>query len=77
MFIRFRKCNNNATCNSACSDPSPANGSASMPRGSNFGEVAYISCDDGYVLQGAEQIVCESGPVWSETPICLKGTSCS
>lgn len=56
-----------------CGDPTPANGSASMPTGTNYEDIAVISCDEGYVLEGDEYIVCLNGSKWSDYPTCIKG----
>ncbi|XP_052807627.1 sushi, von Willebrand factor type A, EGF and pentraxin domain-containing protein 1-like [Mya arenaria] len=65
--------NDTATCTiQECSDPSPQNGTALYPKGKSFGEVAYVSCDDGYILQGDEQLTCLAGPLWNTIPECLK-----
>ncbi|XP_053398440.1 sushi, von Willebrand factor type A, EGF and pentraxin domain-containing protein 1-like [Mercenaria mercenaria] len=55
-----------------CGDPTPVNGSASFPDGTTYGETAFISCDEGYVLQGEEHITCEDGPTWSVNSTCLR-----
>lgn len=49
------------------------NGSVSLLSGRLFGDVAHVTCDDSYVLQGNRYITCLDGPVWSELPTCLKG----
>lgn len=58
---------------SDCGDPSPINGSANLPRGTTYREIAYISCASGYVIQGNSEIICGDGPAWSSLPTCLKG----
>ncbi|XP_052238371.1 sushi, von Willebrand factor type A, EGF and pentraxin domain-containing protein 1-like [Dreissena polymorpha] len=55
-----------------CSDPKPANGSVNLPHGVKFGSIAFISCNENYVLQGDAQITCVNGPVWSSTPKCIR-----
>lgn len=49
------------------------NGTVEVPTGTTYGEVGFVSCDEGYVLQGDQYIVCQSGPVWSSTPVCVRG----
>ncbi|XP_053398308.1 CUB and sushi domain-containing protein 3-like [Mercenaria mercenaria] len=61
------------TCNiQVCEDPTPDNGSAYTPDGTTFGETAFISCEDGYILQGEEHITCEDGATWSVNSTCLR-----
>lgn len=59
-----------------CGDPAPGNGSAVTPRGTTYGEIAYIECDNGFTLDGTAQIVCEDGPAWSSLPTCNKIGTC-
>ena len=56
-----------------CGDPSPTNGIAILPTGSTYGEVAFIKCNDSFVLQGLEHLTCEDGGTWSSNPTCIKG----
>ncbi|WAR08474.1 CSMD1-like protein [Mya arenaria] len=37
-----------------CGDPSPANGSANNPKGTTYGEVALIVCDEGFVINDCD-----------------------
>ncbi|XP_053398307.1 CUB and sushi domain-containing protein 1-like [Mercenaria mercenaria] len=55
-----------------CGDPSPTDGVAKVPTGTTYGEVAFISCNEGYILQGEEHITCEEGEIWSSYPSCIK-----
>lgn len=56
-----------------CSDPTPTNGSASLPSGAAYGQTAYISCDTGYALQGERYIICQAGAIWSDNTTCIRG----
>ncbi|XP_038073805.1 sushi domain-containing protein 2-like [Patiria miniata] len=48
----------------------PANGRKEVSRGS-VGGVASFTCDDGYTLQGDNELVCQENGQWSgEVPIC-------
>lgn len=61
-----------------CDDPTPANGSAAIPNGHQYGATAYISCDDGFDLVGDPYITCLNGSIWSSYPTCIRGTcNCS
>ncbi|KAH3735246.1 hypothetical protein DPMN_041709 [Dreissena polymorpha] len=65
--------NGSAECNLIdCSEPTIPNGNASLPTGTTYGEIAFVSCLSGYVLQGVAYITCEAGPVWSSQPECIK-----
>lgn len=57
-----------------CIDPTPENGTAMFPLGRIFGEVALISCNAGFVLDGEALISCEEGGVWSYNTTCLRGS---
>ena len=56
-----------------CGDPAPNNGQSDTPEGTTLGSVAGVSCNDGYVLSGDAILTCESGPVWSDIPSCIRG----
>lgn len=56
-----------------CSDPNPANGKVTAPRGFTYGEEVFISCDSGYILIGESYLACKDGPAWSGNASCLKG----
>jgi hypothetical protein len=60
---------------SDCGNPSITNGIANLPTGSTYGEVAFVSCNETYILQGNEYITCQDGGLWSSYPSCIKGTS--
>lgn len=55
---------------SDCGDPAPTHGSAAAPKGTTFGEVAIISCDDGYTLDGEYFITCLETGNWSSYGKC-------
>ena len=60
---------------SDCGDPAPTHGSAVTPEGTTLGEMAFISCEDGYTLVGVSPITCQDDLQWSSSPACvLKGT---
>ena len=54
-----------------CGDPTPANGTAVAFKGTTYGEVAYITCNEGFFLQGSTHILCNESGVWSSSPSCL------
>lgn len=56
-----------------CQDPSPQNGSAVLPSGLGYGQLAFITCDEGFILSGEEIISCQAAGVWSADPVCLRG----
>lgn len=56
-----------------CEDPSPVNGNALYPNGKTFGEVAFVSCDNGYGLVGNMYVSCLAGRVWSSNTTCERG----
>lgn len=58
---------------SDCGDPVPINGQSDTPEGSTIGAVASVRCNDGFVLFGDDLLTCESGPVWSDYPTCVRG----
>lgn len=55
----------------SCPEPSPIeHGRVSAPNRSLFAEIEYM-CDEGYVLVGNKNRVCEESGEWSlEEPIC-------
>lgn len=57
----------------ACVNPTPDNGSALYPHGLIYNELAFISCDEGYILVGDAVISCMSSGSWSSDVFCLKG----
>jgi hypothetical protein len=54
-----------------CGSPPIANGQAKTPTGTTYGEVAFITCDEGFTLQGDEHVRCEAGGNWSSDPTCI------
>ena len=56
-----------------CSDVSIDNGTASMPTGTTYGEIAFMSCDSGFVIMGETYIVCNASGSWSSVTTCLRG----
>ncbi|XP_038072987.1 sushi domain-containing protein 2-like [Patiria miniata] len=54
----------------------PTNGRKEVSRGS-VGGVASFTCDDGYTLQGENELVCQENGTWSgEVPICEASVIC-
>ena len=64
-------------CRLDCGDPTPTNGSADLPRGTTYGAVAIVACDEGFDMLGSNYIVCQNGSKWSEVTTCqIKGKQC-
>jgi hypothetical protein len=59
-----------------CLMPSVANGTiADTPNGTTFNETAFISCIDGFNLNGSSSVTCEDDGNWSTLPTCdIRGT---
>lgn len=51
--------------------PNITNGEINAPGGTNYGDVALVSCDEGYLLNGSALLVCENGGVWTSLPTCV------
>lgn len=61
-------------CLADCGKLSPTGGTASTPKGTTYGEVAIVSCEAGYTLNGTAFITCQSNGTWSDMPTCdIKG----
>ncbi|XP_052238372.1 sushi, von Willebrand factor type A, EGF and pentraxin domain-containing protein 1-like [Dreissena polymorpha] len=54
-----------------CLDPTPSNGQTQAPKGTTYGEVAFVSCDVGYTLVGDRFIGCLASGNWSHYPTCV------
>jgi Sushi repeat (SCR repeat) len=60
-----------------CGSPAPTNGTADFPKGSTYGEVAIVSCNEGYTRTGSAFITCLANGTWSEEPTCnIVGKTC-
>lgn len=60
-----------------CGDPAPHNGTADFPKGTTYGEVAIVSCNEGYTRSGSAFITCLANGSWSERPTCnIVGKTC-
>ncbi|KAL4233501.1 hypothetical protein ACF0H5_008182 [Mactra antiquata] len=55
-----------------CNEPTITNGIVSIPTGTTYGEVGFIKCEEGYVLQGDEHITCEDDGMWSLNSTCIR-----
>ena len=54
--------------------PDPANGVVDLTGGTEFGNSAQYSCDDGYIINGTSTRDCLATGSWSgEEPTCDKG----
>lgn len=58
-----------------CGDPSPVNGLSEAPRGTTYGEVAILTCNDGFSRTGSAFVTCRSNGTWSGVAICTE-TGC-
>ena len=56
-----------------CGDPTPSNGQANIPDGTQFGSIAVISCKPGYTVQGNALLKCLSTGRWSGNTSCVAG----
>lgn len=55
--------------------PNITNGVAEAPKGTSYGEVAIVVCDEGFDINGTRLIACRESGVWSSIPSCVpKGT---
>jgi hypothetical protein len=75
LFFHFTEvltfcCTNPDVCLD-CGSPPTQGGTASTPKGTTYGEVAIISCNDGYTLNGTSFITCEANGNWSTLPKCI------
>jgi Sushi repeat (SCR repeat) len=60
-----------------CKSPAPNNGTADSPKGTTYGEVAIVSCNEGYTRSGSAFITCLANGTWSEKPTCnIVGKTC-
>lgn len=54
-----------------CEAPTVANADPiETPKGTTFGEVAIISCQAGYFIDGNSFVSCQSDGSWSNLPTC-------
>lgn len=61
-----------AFLSSDCSVPSIPNGkSAETPKGTTYNEIAIMSCEDGYTLNGNAFVTCQANGNWSTLPTCV------
>ncbi|XP_053398252.1 sushi, von Willebrand factor type A, EGF and pentraxin domain-containing protein 1-like [Mercenaria mercenaria] len=67
------KWSDNPTCEIIdCGDPSPENGGVDFLIGKTFyGDVAFITCDEGYTPSYNSSISCQANGTWSSLPGCL------
>lgn len=54
-----------------CLEPNITNAIIEAPRGTTYGEVVLVYCDEGYSLNGPSLITCRDGPQWSDLPTCV------
>ncbi|WAR23702.1 MLP-like protein [Mya arenaria] len=54
---------------SDCDDPTPSHGQSSNTDTSHGAETT-ISCDEGYILSGMSEIVCQYNNTWTSYPVC-------
>lgn len=52
-----------------CGQPSVPQGTFVAPNGTTLGQIAVVSCIDGYNLNGSSTIVC-TATGWNETVTC-------
>ena len=53
-----------------CGDPTPENGQAITSSGTTLNEIASVTCDNGYTLNGSSVIRClDTG--WNDTTTCV------
>ncbi|XP_052775111.1 uncharacterized protein LOC128213450 [Mya arenaria] len=52
-----------------CDDPTPSHGQSSNTDTSHGAETT-ISCDEGYILSGMSEIVCQYNNTWTSYPVC-------
>lgn len=51
-----------------------SNGVVDAPEGTEYADVAIVTCNVGYQRAGSVLISCQDGPSWSDTPTCtIKG----
>lgn len=60
---------------SDCREVDVQNGTVQFPFGTIYSSVAIVNCDDGYILEGNDHIVCELGATWGTLPDCIRGKS--
>lgn len=55
---------------SDCGNVTVTNANAETPIGTTYGEVALISCNDGYTRSGDSFVTCTAAGNWSTLPTC-------
>jgi hypothetical protein len=56
-----------------CGSVSLDNGTVLAPEGTTYGSMAYVTCNDDYVLDGDVLLRCQEGQTWSDYPVCVRG----
>lgn len=56
-----------------CGPPvQPVGGTVVLPFGTQFGQIAFYSCDSGYVREGPAEVRCSETGKWSHNTTCQK-----
>ena len=60
-----------------CGDFTLENGTVTVPTGTTYGEIAFLSCESDFVIVGESYVVCQADGNWSSTSTnCLRGKLC-